>query len=122
MYCAQSLAVLALLWGACAAGQGNVSEFGGATPIHPERWFGIHDYPEAALAQRRSGVVRFAFDINRKGRVENCVVTLSSGSKDLDELSCHLVAKRGRFKPAKDEQGNPIATRGQWTTSWNLPY
>ncbi len=42
-----------------------------------------------------------------KGEIENCRVTASSGSALLDDTACKLVARRGRYTPAKDASGNP---------------
>jgi len=46
--------------------------------------------------------------IGTNGRVTNCQVTASSGNSDLDDTTCRLAIRNGRFDPAKDAEGNPI--------------
>lgn len=87
----------------------------------PNAWFSQEDYPPAAQRDGREGVVGIAWDINAQGRVENCRVTSSSGSSDLDETSCRLIVRRGRYTPAKDENGNPIRSTSSRRVRWQLP-
>ncbi|OQW72334.1 MAG: hypothetical protein BVN33_12590 [Proteobacteria bacterium ST_bin13] len=103
-----------------AAAEESPHDFGGAIPLSPEGWFSQDDYPPQAKANRKIGLVRFQFDINMTGRVEHCTITLSSGSPDLDQQTCRLLARRGRFKPPVNEQGEPIATKGRSQVLWRL--
>jgi protein TonB len=45
--------------------------------------------------------------IDTNGRVDGCRVTASSGNSALDEMTCWLVQRRGRFIVQKDASGNP---------------
>lgn len=70
----------------------------------------------------RSGVfgqVGVAVTVTPAGRAENCVVTATSGHAVLDEAVCRAVEKHGRFSPALDASGNPVAAtwRTKITTS-----
>ncbi|HWI85130.1 MAG TPA: TonB family protein [Sphingomonas sp.] len=88
---------------------------------NPQSWVTTDDYPPAALREEREGRVVIAWTINEAGRVENCRVTSSSGSPDLDEASCRLVTRRGRYSPAKDQSGNPIKSSDSRPFRWVIP-
>jgi protein TonB len=85
------------------------------------RWFSSDDYPPSALRAEASGTTGMAFDIGPDGRVSNCRITQSSGNADLDDVSCRLMARRGRFTPAQDQNGSPIASTGTRRVTWRLP-
>lgn len=88
---------------------------------NPGSWVSSDDYPPAALREERQGRVTIAFTINEQGRIENCRVTSSSGSPDLDEATCRLVTRRGRYSPAKDTAGNPIRQNASLPFRWVIP-
>ncbi|WP_420137147.1 TonB family protein [Sphingomonas sp.] len=87
----------------------------------PRTWITNDDYPPGAMREERSGVSGIAWTINEQGRVENCHVTSSSGSSDLDDTACRLVTRRGRYAPAKDQAGNPIKQTASIRFRWVLP-
>ena len=64
---------------------------------------------------------RISWQINEQGRVENCQVTGSSGSPDLDEAACRLITRRGRYTPAKDENGNAMRSTSSRAVRWQIP-
>lgn len=84
-------------------------------------WVTTDDYPSRALREEREGVTGVAWDITTDGRIENCRVTSSSGSPDLDEAACRNITRRGRYTPAKDTAGNPIAATGRRNVRWQMP-
>ncbi len=88
---------------------------------NPSSWITDEDYPPAAQRDQREGTSRIAWDINEAGRVENCRVTQSSGSSDLDDTACRLIVRRGRYAPAKDTSGNPIRSTSSRAVRWVLP-
>ena len=73
------------------------------------------DYPEAAYRRRIGGTVHLRFVVLPNGRVRQCAVTRSSGSAELDAVTCRLIERRFRYRPARDARGKPIAetVRGQ---------
>jgi protein TonB len=85
------------------------------------RWFSSDDYPPSALRAEAQGTVSMSFGIGPDGKVTNCRVTQSSGSSDLDDASCRLMIRRGRFTPAQDQNGSPIASTGTRRVTWKLP-
>lgn len=87
----------------------------------PSDWVTNDDYPPAAIRSGDQGSVAVSFTVNTQGRIENCQVTGSSGSALLDRTTCQLVTRRGRYSPAMDAAGNPIASRGSARFKWVLP-
>lgn len=83
-------------------------------------WASTEDYPSRALRDEREGTTGIRVTVSPQGRVTNCQVTRSSGHADLDETTCSLITRRGRFTPA-ERDGQPV--EGQWTTSirWQIP-
>ncbi len=95
-----------------------------AAPIpttNPGTWVTPDDYPEWAVRYDVIGMVRFALDVDRNGRVTGCTIRQSSGVADLDRVACEKVTERGRFLPARDAAGNAVA--GTWVSAvrWEIP-
>lgn len=84
-------------------------------------WANSNDYPSRALREDREGVTRFRVTVGADGRITGCSVSGSSGHSDLDEATCSLVTRRGRFNPATDGEGQP--TTGNWSSAvrWQIP-
>jgi protein TonB len=79
------------------------------------------DYPASALAMRAEGRVWFILTIGINGRVADCAITASSGSRALDSATCRLVRARGRFTPAIDTNGMPAVGMIEDALEWRLP-
>lgn len=88
---------------------------------NPGDWVTTDDYPPSALRNNEAGVTAFKLDVGADGRVTNCSITKSSGFSDLDETACRLLQRRARFKPAKDAQGNGIASSYSSAVRWQIP-
>lgn len=78
-------------------------------------------YPIAALRAGAEGTVGGRFQVSSTGSVTDCVVALSSGNAALDQRSCAIWLSRGRFKPALDKAGHPIASAQIFSMEWRLP-
>lgn len=80
------------------------------------------DYPEASIRAEEEGRTFVRYDINAEGRVENCTVTQSSGSRRLDEATCTLITRRFRFVPARSPEGEAVRQEGAADSiTWRLP-
>lgn len=90
-------------------------------PIRPASWVKDSDYPSKAMRERRVGHNKFKLSITAAGRVSDCIILESSGHADLDERTCEIMTRRGRFKPATNAQGEPVS--GMWDSAftWSLP-
>ncbi|WP_315759899.1 TonB family protein [Sphingomonas sp. Y38-1Y] len=88
---------------------------------NPADWISQDDYPPSAIRAEEQGTTGIAWTISTQGRVENCRVTSSSGSKALDDAACRAITRRGRYSPALDQSGNPIASTASRRVVWRLP-
>jgi periplasmic protein TonB len=87
----------------------------------PAQWVTTDDYPPSAIRAEEEGTTGISWTINTQGRVENCRVTSSSGSKALDDAACRAITRRGRYSPALDQEGNPIQSTQSRRVTWRLP-
>ena len=87
----------------------------------PISWYTTDDYPAAALREGAQGKTTIRVDIDTGGRVAGCNVTSSSGNSALDDATCRVARRRGRYTPAKDQSGNPIAAASSYTVTWRVP-
>ncbi|MCD2324994.1 energy transducer TonB [Sphingomonas sp. IC-56] len=87
---------------------------------NPADWISNDDYPASALRNEEEGSVGVTFNINPRGRIENCTVTSSSGSRALDDATCRLLTSRGRYSPALGSDGNAIASTGSFRFQWSI--
>jgi periplasmic protein TonB len=77
------------------------------------------DYPSSSIRNEEQGVSRASFTIGTDGKVASC--NASGASPTLDALTCSLIQRRFRFKPALDESGNPISETRTQNVRWKLP-
>lgn len=87
----------------------------------PSAWITNDDYPPSSLRNNEEGTSVIAWTISTAGRVENCRTTSSSGSSALDRAACAAITRRGRYTPAQDASGNPIATTQTRRVVWKIP-
>lgn len=88
---------------------------------NPGGWVTDGDYRTRWIREGLSGTARFTLDIDAKGRVSDCTITRSTGHQALDEATCRLLAKRGRFSPARDGNGAKVSGSYSSAISWELP-
>ncbi|WP_317617552.1 energy transducer TonB [Sphingomonas daechungensis] len=78
------------------------------------------DYPADAQRNDEQGSVRVNLAIGTDGRVTNCSVTKSSGSRSLDSATCRILKSRARFTPAKLSNGQATTDNFPQTITWRL--
>jgi protein TonB len=78
------------------------------------------DYPESALEREEQGVVVVRLTVGTTGRVTNCAVSSSSGSRALDSTTCRVLTARARFSPAQDGNGNPTVGYHTQRIRWQV--
>lgn len=88
---------------------------------NPGQFFGADAYPNSAIQAQAQGRVVARLTVGPDGRVSNCQVTSSSGNDALDTTTCRIARSRVRYTPAKDENGNPIASTATLPVRWVLP-
>lgn len=84
-------------------------------------WVGNTEYPAAALRAREEGATTVKLAINSVGEVAACEVARTSGSSALDEETCRIFKRRGRYNPARDTGGAPVESTEHTTIRWKLP-
>jgi protein TonB len=77
------------------------------------------DYPRDLYTQGIGGRVDFRFTVGSSGRVTDCSITRTSGSAELDTITCRLVIQRFRFRPSTDSAGRPIAEEADGEHVWS---
>jgi periplasmic protein TonB len=78
------------------------------------------DYPPSAADNNEQGTTRVSLTVGPNGRVSNCSVTSSSGSRTLDQATCRILSSRARFSPAQDSNGNPTSGTFPQSVVWRL--
>jgi TonB family protein len=90
-------------------------------PRNAGSWITASDYPPEARVARRTGKTGFRVRVNRKGQVDSCEVTESSGHFDLDIAACKMISERALFEPARNRKGQAIGGVYQNAVRWQLP-
>lgn len=98
------------------SGTKTACERGG--PVGP--WVSNADYPAEAQRGNMHGVVSFSLEVSDKGCPVSCTVDKSSGWELLDTRACVLMLVRARFKPAKDDSGNPATSKWSSRFNWSM--
>lgn len=75
---------------------------------NPGSWFTDDDYPADAKRAGAQGSVSLLLSVDTAGKVVGCRVTASSGNASLDDATCRLAQRRGRFTVQKDAEGNAL--------------
>jgi protein TonB len=66
------------------------------------------DFPPTEYHVSGLLTVRISFTVSPKGRVTDCQIIGSSGNRKVDEVTCRLIKRRFRYRPARDPAGRPI--------------
>lgn len=88
--------------------------------VHSDSFVVREGYPSRALREGREGTAWFTVDVTVDGRAENCMITQSTGSEDLDQATCANVIQRARFNPALDASGKPMRGRYSGKMAWKI--
>ena len=78
------------------------------------------NYPRESLARGEQGIVNFAVELDSQARIDSCVVTKSSGYRQLDRATCDLIVRHADFAPAESD-GKRVATIRNGQVRWTLP-
>lgn len=76
------------------------------------------DYPRHLGNAGIGGRVGLLFTVGVNGRVTRCVVTRSSGVRELDSLTCRLIMQRFVFRPSTDRYGRPVSDEVEGEHVW----
>ncbi|MEO0461614.1 MAG: TonB family protein [Pseudomonadota bacterium] len=76
------------------------------------------DYPPEAWVADEEGRTQIVLAVSAEGMVTGCDVVESSGSETLDNATCAIAMDRGKFEPAQDADGMPVASEFGFTHRW----
>lgn len=79
------------------------------------------DYPVEAIRAHQEGTVLVRMVIDTDGRAEDCAIVATSGFAALDQATCALAQRRGRFRPATGTDGQPMRSVYVLRVFWSLP-
>lgn len=105
------------------SGRGGVGQ-GGVAVTRPVKIAGdinsASDFPvPPGGRQARFGTsVTVHMTVGQDGRASNCRVVRSSPDPEADAIVCRLAEQRFRFRPATDNEGNPVAAAYGWRQEW----
>ena len=108
--------------GTGSGGSGNGS--GGGVARRAEKVSGelrTRDFPRSGADRRDGRFIVVRYSVGPDGRVKNCRVVQSSGSAEADAITCGLIEKRFRYRPAEDAAGNPVGDETGWKQWWWRP-
>lgn len=77
-----------------------------------------NDYPRHLRDAGVGGRVSFVFTVEPNGRVGRCSITRSSGTPELDQLTCRLIQQRFVYRPSTDRYGRPIEDEVEGDHDW----
>ena len=117
----EALVVGALIVAAPAVGQRARRQMAPIPITDPAGWITPESYPLDAFRAGRSGRVVVDIGVDSGGKVVSCKVAQSSGTTSLDQRTCELVLVNGRFDPATDRKGRPIASTYSFPVRWVIP-
>lgn len=72
-------------------------------------WIGDEDYPSEAQSEGEAGDAVVRLSVDAKGKVTDCAVVASSGSKTIDQVTCRNALRKARYIPAVGANGRPTA-------------
>ncbi len=91
----------------------------GPTPIHkPGEWLRSGDYPTGALRMGVSAVIDFRLMVDAAGQTTECHIQRMTNNPEFATLTCKLLMKRAKFRPALDSEGKPIASYYVSSVRW----
>ncbi|MBB5711442.1 energy transducer TonB [Sphingomonas xinjiangensis] len=105
-----------------SGGAGDGDGDGGGREETPPEWvrgrIRDSDFPDALAETGIGGTVGVRYTVWTDGRVVDCEITKSSGSRLLDATTCRLIRERFRFRPSRDRQGRAVAATIVENHSW----
>jgi TonB family protein len=79
-------------------------------PIGHESWLQVSDWPAYLQRAEMEGEITVRLTVSKTGRPASCSVLGSNKPQLFDDAVCLALMKRARFKPARDGEGEPIAS------------
>lgn len=97
-----------------------LSTIGSAANAQP-KYQANEDYPAAALAVGAQGTAGFEIVVGKNGFPKSCRITQLAGHPDLDNATCEMMMRRGKFHPKLNDTGEPIEFTYSNRMRWEIP-
>src|SRR5437868_4457679 len=107
--------------GGGTGGNGYGEDEGGTDLVQIAGDITSRDYPRDLGNAGVGGRVSVTLTVEPNGRISSCRLIRSSGSAELDALTCRLMRQRFRFRPSTDRYGRPIRDEVDWDYDWIPP-
>lgn len=78
------------------------------------------DYPDRAVERGAVGSTELLLTISPEGVPIDCRPIRATGHKDLDQKTCEVLRKKGRFTPAVDRAGQPMQSPIVFSVAWRV--
>lgn len=100
-------------------GGGGAGNFSGYTPARRISKIPNREYRRfVSMTGMQRGRVGLTVKVNPDGSASNCRIVRSSGIPAADALMCQLTVQYVRFRPARDDEGRPVAQDITWHPDW----
>jgi periplasmic protein TonB len=100
--------------GSGGAGSGAGGRYAAIKPVKIAGDLAESDYSREGRAKRLGTSVIVVLTVGTDGHVTACRVHQPSGDPDADAVTCRLAQDRFRFKPALDQDGDPVEATYGW--------
>jgi len=104
--------------GSGGSGNGDGDGGGDSPPRQIKGRLKYSDLPSDLRQGGRQFALFVRYEVTVSGRVGDCDVEKSSGSAELDALTCQLIRQRFRFDPSRDADGHPVDSTVEENHSW----
>lgn len=107
--------------GSGGEGNGSGGRYVATRPVKIAGDLAERDYPKEGRSKRLGTSVIVVLTVGTDGRVTACHVHQPSGDPDADTITCRLAVERFRFRPALDQNGQPVEAPFGWQQRffWN---
>lgn len=107
--------------GSGGVGQGSGGRYVATKPAKIAGDLVESDYARSGRAKRLGSAVIVVLTVGADGHVTACRVHQSSGDPDADAVTCRLAIDRFRFRPALDQNGDPVEAKFGWQQRFFAP-
>ncbi len=87
-------------------------------PLEQAKWYKPQEMPAFADIKGYVAPTGVRYTVGVDGRVSNCIVIQPSGSPAFDQSVCALLAKKARYTPAADANGQPVPALALNSVTW----
>ena len=94
------------------------AQIAAAQPTNFETWFREGDLPLHQFPSDGDHAAAYRLTIRPDGKMQSCEIEVSSGLPAIDRLTCNLIRRRARVKPATGLDGAPSYGVIRSSTVW----